>query len=61
MYICEIDIINQSDIAREIGDRNGKGLSLYNLGNAYNSLGQYERATDFLQQSLGIAQDQFGE
>jgi tetratricopeptide (TPR) repeat protein len=32
---------------REIGDRLGEGNSLGNLGNAYDSLGQYQQAIDY--------------
>jgi len=48
-------------IAREIGDRSGEGRALGNLGNAYLSLGEYEReydkAMDYDQQSLQIARE----
>ena len=43
-------------IAREIGDRQGEGVSLGSLGIAYFSLSEYERAIDFLQQGLTLAQ-----
>ncbi|WP_204150468.1 tetratricopeptide repeat protein, partial [Leptolyngbya sp. CCY15150] len=43
--------------AREIGDRQGEGNTLGNLGIAYNSLGQYERAIEFHQQYLTIARE----
>ena len=36
------------EIYREIGDRRGEASSLGNLGLAYYSLGQYERAIAFL-------------
>ena len=36
-------------------DRNGEGRFLGNLGLAYYSLGQYQRAIDYLQQALEIA------
>ncbi len=49
-----ISISNPSK-SREIGDRQGEATSLGNLGNAYNSLGQYQQAIDFHQQSLEIA------
>ncbi|MGK7950946.1 MAG: tetratricopeptide repeat protein, partial [Xenococcaceae cyanobacterium] len=42
---------------QEIGDRNGVALSLNNLGNAYNDLGEYPRAIDYHQQSLEITRD----
>jgi tetratricopeptide (TPR) repeat protein len=44
-------------IAREIGDHQGEATSLNNLGNAYYSLGQYQRAIDFYQQSLEIQRE----
>ncbi|MEN8444097.1 MAG: tetratricopeptide repeat protein, partial [Cyanobacteria bacterium J06555_13] len=56
-----IDFQQQSlIIQREIGDRNGEANSLGNLGTAYYSLGQYERAIDFQQQSL-IIQREIGD
>jgi tetratricopeptide (TPR) repeat protein len=42
------------EITRQIGDRKGEASSLGNLGNAYQSLGEYQRAIDFHQQSLEI-------
>ncbi|HEY9803876.1 MAG TPA: tetratricopeptide repeat protein [Leptolyngbyaceae cyanobacterium] len=50
----------------EIGERKNKNYqaSLTSLGNAYYSLGQYQRAIDFYQQSLEIQReigDRFGE
>jgi tetratricopeptide (TPR) repeat protein len=45
------------EIACNIGDREGKAISLNNLGNVYYSLGQYQRAIDLHQQSLEIRQD----
>ena len=44
-------------IYREIGNRQGEGASLGNLGTAYNSLGQYHRAIKFLKQSLEISRE----
>lgn len=41
-------------MAREIGDRWGEGCALNNLGNTYNSLGEYGRAIELYQQALGI-------
>jgi tetratricopeptide (TPR) repeat protein len=41
-------------IYREIGDRQDEAASLGNLGNAYYSLGQYQKAIEFTQQSLAI-------
>ncbi|MEH1894990.1 MAG: tetratricopeptide repeat protein, partial [Nostoc sp.] len=37
--------------------RNGEGISLIGLGNAYNLLGQYQRAIEFYQQSLEISRE----
>ncbi|MBO1062230.1 MAG: tetratricopeptide repeat protein, partial [Aphanizomenon flos-aquae CP01] len=42
------------DIKKDIGDIQGESISLNNLGNAYYSLGQYERAIAFYQKSLDI-------
>ena len=53
-----IDFHQQSiEIKCEISDRNGEANSLGNLGNAYQSLGQYQRAIDFYQQSLEIERE----
>jgi tetratricopeptide (TPR) repeat protein len=43
-------------IYREIKDRALEGSVLRNLGNAYQSLGDYQKAIDFHQQSLAIRQ-----
>jgi tetratricopeptide (TPR) repeat protein len=40
-----------------LGDRNGEANSLNNLGNAYCSLGQYQQAIQFQQQSLEIKRE----
>ena len=57
-YEQAIDHYQQSlTIAREIGDRQGEGKALNNLGNAYNNLGQYEQAIDHHQQCLTIARE----
>ena len=42
------------EIEREIGDRSGEATSLGNLGVAYYSLGQYQRAIEFHQQSIEV-------
>ncbi|NEP76760.1 MAG: tetratricopeptide repeat protein [Okeania sp. SIO3B3] len=42
-------------IAGEIGDRSEEGRALGNLGNAYWSLGEYEKAIEYHQQHLQIA------
>ena len=44
-------------IAREIGDRQGEGNLIVNLGQTYNALGQYQQALDLYQQALGIARE----
>jgi CHAT domain-containing protein len=44
-------------MAREIGFRQGEAASLGGLGNAYDSLGQYQKAIDFHQQSLEIERE----
>ncbi|MGD9216231.1 MAG: tetratricopeptide repeat protein, partial [Desulfobacteraceae bacterium] len=41
-------------ISREIGDRLGEGSALGNLGIAYDSLGQYDKAIEHYNQSLLI-------
>ena len=41
-------------IYREIGDRKGEAASLGNLGIAYDSLGQFHLAIDYIEQSLDI-------
>jgi CHAT domain-containing protein/lipoprotein NlpI len=41
-------------IQRAIGDRSGEAASLNDLGNAYKSLGQYQRAIENYEQSLAI-------
>ncbi|MBE9116965.1 CHAT domain-containing protein [Lusitaniella coriacea LEGE 07157] len=42
---------------REQGNRRGEGNSLNNLGNVYNSLGEYEKAIEFHQQSLTLVRE----
>ena len=44
-------------IARAIGDRQGEGNALGNLGNAYAALGQVERAIGLLEQAVRIGQE----
>ncbi len=44
-------------ISREIGDRQGEGSALGNLGLVYNYSGQYERAIDFHHQNLTISRE----
>ena len=43
-------------IAREIGDGRGEGVDLGNLGRAYASLGEIDKAIALLEQSLEIGQ-----
>lgn len=51
-------IIQQSlAIKQDIGDRNREANSLIGLGNAYNFLGEYQRAIEFYQQSLTITRE----
>jgi tetratricopeptide (TPR) repeat protein len=45
------------DIFRKIGDIHGVENSLNNLGNAYNNLGEYQKAIDIFKQSLNIARE----
>ena len=42
------------ELYRQIGDRQGEAASLGAFGNAYDSLGEYQRAIAFHQQSLDI-------
>lgn len=44
-------------IFREIGDRQGEGNDLGNLGNAYLSLSQYDKAIDFHTKALAISRE----
>ncbi|MGA8896731.1 tetratricopeptide repeat protein [Planktothrix agardhii] len=44
-------------IYRQIGYRQGEACSLGNLGLAYNSLGQYQKAIAFHKQDLEISQE----
>jgi tetratricopeptide (TPR) repeat protein len=54
-YERAIKFLQQSlDIAIEIGDQTGKGISLKSLGLTYHELSQYERAIEFHQQSFKI-------
>ncbi len=41
-------------IAKEIGDRQGEGADLGNLGLAYSDLGQVEKAIEYYEQALVI-------
>ena len=45
------------EIYQELGDRQGEGNALGNLGSAYANLGQYKRAIDFYEQHLAIARE----
>jgi tetratricopeptide (TPR) repeat protein len=44
-------------IAREIGDRNGEGRTLINLGVFYYSLSDYNQAINYYQQGLTILRE----
>ena len=44
-------------IAQEIGNRSGEGAAYGNLGSAYLSLGDYQKAIEYLDKSLKIAQE----
>jgi CHAT domain-containing protein/Tfp pilus assembly protein PilF len=44
-------------IYQQIGDRENEGLTLYNIGVAYKSLGQYTQALASYQQSLAICRE----
>ncbi|XP_068726274.1 tetratricopeptide repeat protein 28-like [Montipora capricornis] len=44
-------------IAKEVGDRAGEGEANGNLGNAYDSLGNFKRAIEYHEQSLSIAKE----
>ena len=51
-------------IALEIGDRNGQGRAYGNVGNAYQSMGDYRKAIEYQEKRLKIATeigDQEGE
>jgi len=41
-------------IVREIGDRQGEGDTLNNIGRVHRNLGQYAKALEFYQQALAI-------
>ena len=43
--------------ARQLRDRGAEGSHLGNLGNAYNSLGEYRRAIDYHEKHLAIARE----
>jgi tetratricopeptide (TPR) repeat protein len=42
---------------RRLGDRQGEGATLGNLGNAYNQLGELQRAIGYHQQRLAVARE----
>ena len=44
-------------IAKEIGDRAGEGRAYGNLGNAYHSLGDYQKAIEYHEKHLKIAKE----
>ena len=43
--------------AKEIGDRAGEGQAYGNLGNAYQSLGDYQKAIEYHEKDLKIAKE----
>jgi CHAT domain-containing protein/Tfp pilus assembly protein PilF len=45
------------DVYKQIGDRNGEGTTLSNIGSVYDSLGQYVKALENFQQSLRISKE----
>ena len=44
-------------IARELGERAGEGCAYSNLGNAYQSLSDFQQAIQYHQKRLQIAKD----
>ena len=48
---------NDLKIAKEIGDRAGEGRAYGNLGNAYQSLGDYRKAIEHHEIGLKIAKE----
>jgi len=44
-------------IAREVGDRQGEGIWLTNLGDAYRQLGQVKKAIKYHERALTIAHE----
>ena len=44
-------------IAKEIGDRAGEGRGYGNLGNTYDSLGDYQKAIEYHEKYLKIAKE----
>jgi len=47
----------QLSIAKELGDRAGEGRAYGNLGNAYQSLGDFKQAVEYHNQHLSIAEE----
>ena len=45
------------EIAKEVGDKVGEGISYGNLGNAYHSLGEFKTAIKYHQHHLEIAKE----
>jgi tetratricopeptide (TPR) repeat protein len=45
------------NICIEIGDRSGEGIAYGNLGNAYNSLGDFKKAIEYHTENLNICID----
>jgi len=48
-------------IAKEIGDKEGEGNCLCNLGSAYYNLGDYQKAIAFYEQGLAILRPMLGD
>ena len=46
--------INKLKISREVGERAGQGKAYYNLGNAYDSPGDFQKAIEYHEQHLKI-------
>ncbi|OIP37253.1 hypothetical protein AUJ95_08460 [Candidatus Desantisbacteria bacterium CG2_30_40_21] len=61
-YQKALELLNQGlKIAREIGDEQGEGVCLGNLGTTYQNLGQFDKAIGYSQQALVIDERFFGK
>ena len=49
--------IKDLNISRELGDRTGEYGALGNLGNVFDSLGQYDKAIKFHTKTLNISRE----
>ena len=49
--------LQRLSIAKEMGDRAGQGRAYSNLGNAYYSLSDFQRAIEYHEKDLTIAKD----